>query len=358
MNKQAWIALTPGEPAGVGPELVVKLVQIALPAVPLAVCDPTLLERAAERCQLPLEIIPIEQAELLRTEQSEHRPGTIHCLPINMPRREIWGSPQPINAQYVLSTLKAAVEMCLQGYCQAMVTAPVHKGVINQAGIPFTGHTEFLAHQCGRKNVLMMLGDGQLRVALCTTHLPLAEVPKAITQERVATQLHLLTQGLKNQFGIAKPRVAVLGLNPHAGEGGHLGREELDIIQPAMTRMATHGMTLRGPLPADTAFTPQNLEQCDAILAMYHDQGLPPLKTLCFGRIVNVTLGLPIVRTSVDHGTALDIAGKNLADPSSLNIAYKMANDIIGNMTQQKGAQQKGHKSPISTGHSYSSPVR
>ena len=343
MNKQAWIALTPGEPAGIGPELVVKLAQKKLSAAPLVVCDPELLVRAAERCQLPLNIIPIENNESIIHRADDHQPGQVHCLPIKMRRREISGSPQPINAQYVLSTLKAAARLCLNGYCEGMVTAPVHKGVINQAGIPFTGHTEFLAHECGRKNVLMMLSDGKLRVALCTTHLPLQDVPKAITQELVATQLHLLAQGLKNQFGLAKPRIAVLGLNPHAGEGGHLGREELDVIQPAMTRMATHGMTLRGPLPADTAFTPHSLDDCDAILAMYHDQGLPPLKTLAFGKIVNVTLGLPIVRTSVDHGTALDIAGKNLADPGSLGIAFAMASDIANNIAQAKQAKAQHH---------------
>lgn len=334
MSKQAWIALTPGEPAGVGPELTVKLAQSQIPDCPLALCDPELLRRAAKRLETDLEVIEIDDPEQL--PEPMHRVGQIHCIPHKLMRREICGSPHPENAQYVLDTLSTAVKLCLDHNCQAMVTAPVHKGVINQAGIPFTGHTEYLAACCGRNNVLMMLSDGKIRVALCTTHLPLSEVPTAITRERVAVQLHLLTQGMRIQFGITKPRITVLGLNPHAGEGGHLGREELEIIQPAMTSMATHGMTLRGPLPADTAFTPHNLERCDAILAMYHDQGLPPLKALGFGKVVNITLGLPIVRTSVDHGTALDIAGKGLAELSSMLTAYRLASDIAANVRASK----------------------
>lgn len=335
MTESNWIAVTPGEPAGVGPELVVKLAHQALSACPLAISDPGLLERAAVRLNLPLELIRLDPE--LPLPPPQHQPGRLYCWPQSLARREICGSPHPENAQYVLNTLAAAVDLCLQQHCQAMVTAPVHKGVINQAGIPFTGHTEFLAERCGRNNVLMMLSDGRIRVALCTTHLPLAAVPAQITPERVATQLHLLGQGLRQQFGLVKPRIAVLGLNPHAGEGGHLGREELEIIQPAMTRMATQGMVLRGPLPADTAFTPNSLAHCDAILAMYHDQGLPALKAVGFGKVVNITLGLPIVRTSVDHGTALDIAGKNQADPNSLMLAYKLASEIAQNMSQHTG---------------------
>lgn len=328
MSSKSWIALTPGEPAGVGPELTVKLARQVLPAPVLAVCDPAMLERAARQTELPLhiELIPAD-GEL--PAAAVHQPGQIYCRAIELNRRECLGSPHADNAEYVLRTLREAATLCHARTCQALVTAPVHKGVINQAGIPFTGHTEYLAGLFGNRDVLMMLTDGRIRVALCTTHLALNQVPARITKERIINRLSQLAHGLRTQFGIVQPRITVLGLNPHAGEGGHLGVEELEIIQPAMMAAAVHGMHLRGPVPADTAFTPASLRQCDAILAMYHDQGLPPLKALGFGRVVNVTLGLPIIRTSVDHGTALDIAGKNKADVTSLRTAYDLALEMV-----------------------------
>ncbi|GAB4195995.1 MAG: 4-hydroxythreonine-4-phosphate dehydrogenase PdxA [Wenzhouxiangellaceae bacterium] len=323
LTADRWLALTAGEPAGVGPELCVRLALQPLPATPLAIADRALLQRAAARLGEELQLISVDRNALPLPQA--HQPGVLHVCEQALPRQETPGSPHPDNALYVLDCLSLAVALCAERRCAALVTAPVHKGVINQAGIAFTGHTEYLATACGSNQVLMMLADRQLRVALCTTHLPLSEVPRHITVERVQTQLRILERSLRRQFNIRQPRITVLGLNPHAGEGGHLGQEELTVIQPAMMALATQGMQLRGPIPADTAFNPPALAQCDAILAMYHDQGLPPLKALSFGRVVNITLGLPLIRTSVDHGTALDIAGRNQADVSSLRHAFEQA---------------------------------
>jgi len=229
------------------------------------------------------------------------------------------------NARYVLQTLQMAVDGCLGGQFQAMVTAPVQKSVINDAGIPFSGHTEFLAENTGTARVVMLLAAGDLRVALATTHLPLAQVPAAITAASLTATLRIIHADLAGKFGIAKPCIAVLGLNPHAGEGGHLGREEIEVINPVLELLRAEGMNLLGPLPADTAFSPKLLEQADAYLAMFHDQGLPVLKYAGFGNAVNITLGLPIVRTSVDHGTALDLAGTGAASDGSLRAALELA---------------------------------
>jgi 4-hydroxythreonine-4-phosphate dehydrogenase len=233
------------------------------------------------------------------------------------------------NAGYVLAALTRATDGCLTGEFDALVTGPVHKGVINDAGIPFSGHTEFLAERCKAKQVVMMLACPGLRVALATTHLPLAEVPRAITRERLTAVIEVLHADLRMKFGITNPRLLVCGLNPHAGEGGHLGREEIEIIAPVIRQLQQQGLPLKGPVPADTAFLPESLAGTDAVLAMYHDQGLPVLKARDFAHAVNVTLGLPFIRTSVDHGTALELAGTGRADPSSLHAAIDTALAMI-----------------------------
>src|SRR5690606_14870997 len=234
------------------------------------------------------------------------------------------------NAAYVLETLRRAGQGCIDGNFAGIITAPVHKGVINEAGVPFSGHTEFFAEQTGTEQVVMMLATRGLRVALVTTHLPLRNVADAITPERLKRVTRILHADLRDKFGIARPRILVCGLNPHAGEGGHLGREEIEIIEPALETLRSEGLDLIGPLPADTLFTPKHLENCDAVLAMYHDQGLPVLKYKGFGAAVNVTLGLPIVRTSVDHGTALDLAGTGRIDTGSLQVALETAYQMVG----------------------------
>jgi 4-hydroxythreonine-4-phosphate dehydrogenase len=238
------------------------------------------------------------------------------------------GHLDPANARYVLALLDAALEGCINGRFDAMVTAPVHKGVINDAGVPFSGHTEYLAEHTGTTLPVMLLVGGGLRVALATTHLPLAAVSAAVTAERLSAVLEVLDADLRTKFGIASPRILVCGLNPHAGEGGHLGREEIEVIAPTLQRLQRAGLQLTGPVPADTAFLPERLAGHDAVLAMYHDQGLPVLKRAAFGEGVNVTLGLPIVRTSVDHGTALDLAGTGRADAGSLHAAVRLAFEL------------------------------
>jgi 4-hydroxythreonine-4-phosphate dehydrogenase len=245
-------------------------------------------------------------------------PGQLEVLNLPLPRACHPGSLDPANAPHVLALLDRAIDGCMAGEFSALVTAPVHKGVINDAGIAFTGHTEYLAARTGTPRVVMMLAGGGLRVALATTHLALKDVPAAITQENLAHTLRILDHDLRRRFHLAAPRILVAGLNPHAGEGGHLGREEIDIINPVLEVLRAEGLQLIGPLPADTLFTPKQLARGDAVLSMYHDQGLPVLKFASFGRGVNITLGLPMVRTSVDHGTALDLAGMGQADPGSL----------------------------------------
>lgn len=274
---------------------------------------------------MPLEIIEV-------TDTSPDRPatpGSLHVRPVTLGQPATAGHLDPANASYVLETLRQATTCCQRGECSALVTAPVHKGVINDAGIPFTGHTEFLAEQTGGQSVMMLACPG-LRVALVTTHLPLREVADAITPATLTRVIRVLQQDLQQRFHIARPRILVCGLNPHAGEGGHLGREEMTIIEPTLEHLRTEGIDLYGPLPADTLFTPRYLEQADAVLAMYHDQGLPVLKHKGFGRAVNITLGLPIIRTSVDHGTACDLAGSGKADAGSLIEALQLAAQMAG----------------------------
>lgn len=317
------LVLTPGEPAGIGPECVLRL-RLDRPDEPLiAVADPDLLRSTAARFGLAVEIVTWQRGNPLPTG------AVLPCLPVSLAAPAVPGELNPANGNYVLETLRTAVERVQQGEAAALVTAPVHKGVINDAGAAFTGHTEFLADLAGVPRVVMMLAADALRVALVTTHLPLSAVPAAITAESVGSALRITSRALREQFGIAHPRIQVLGLNPHAGEGGHLGREDDAIIAPAMAALDHPDTTLIGPVPADTAFTPRALAQCDAVLAMYHDQGLPVLKHAGFGRAVNITLGLPFIRTSVDHGTALDIAARGEADASSLGHAVDQARRMV-----------------------------
>ncbi|WP_376693865.1 4-hydroxythreonine-4-phosphate dehydrogenase PdxA [Wenzhouxiangella sp. EGI_FJ10409] len=309
------LILTPGEPAGIGPELACRAA--ALDPGLILVADPDLLDRTIADLDLDTSVQVLDSIEAGAT-------GGIRCLPVKLARPVEPGRTDPANAEYVLECLRLAAGHCMAGRVHGLVTGPVHKGVINEAGVAFSGHTEFLAAQAGIEQVVMLLAAGRVRVALATTHLPLKQVPDAITAERLTRTLEILNAGLQQQFGLARPRIAVLGLNPHAGEGGHLGREEIEIIEPVIERLSPK-MALTGPLPADTAFVPDRLREFDAVLAMYHDQGLPVLKHVGFGHAVNVTLGLPFIRTSVDHGTALDVAGTGRADSGSLSAAINMA---------------------------------
>lgn len=325
------LALTPGEPAGIGPDLCVAAAQLPQPNELIAICDPDLLAARADALGLPLTLEPFVPTAAPQATP----PGTLRYQASDRLAAAVTaGRLQPANAGYVLATLRAACDGCLAGRWDALVTGPVHKGIINDAGFTFSGHTEFLAQRCAPAGgppptPVMLLTAPGLRVALATTHLPLAAVPKAITAPRLEHVLRILDDGLRSWFGIERPRILVCGLNPHAGEGGHLGHEEQHVIAPLLERLIGEGMDLVGPLPADTLFVPRRLEQADAVLAMYHDQGLPVLKHLGFGQAVNVTLGLPIVRTSVDHGTALDLAGSGRADPGSLNAAIALASEVV-----------------------------
>ncbi|HEY5791178.1 MAG TPA: 4-hydroxythreonine-4-phosphate dehydrogenase PdxA, partial [Gammaproteobacteria bacterium] len=306
------IALTPGEPAGIGPDICVQLAQRDWPVELVAFADPGLLSARAAQLGLPLRLAPVEPGAAPRAQAA----GTLTVAPVALEQPVSCGRLDPRNAGYVLETLRRATAACTAGQCAALVTGPVHKGVINESGVPFSGHTEFLAELAGGTPV-MMLACPELRVALATTHLPLAAVPQALTGELLERVLRVLDHDLRLRFGCAAPRILVCGLNPHAGEDGHLGREEIEVIAPALARLRAGGLDLVGPLPADTAFTPPRLRDADAVLALYHDQGLPVLKHVGFGRAVNITLGLPIVRTSVDHGTALELAGSGQADAGS-----------------------------------------
>ncbi|TVQ85821.1 MAG: 4-hydroxythreonine-4-phosphate dehydrogenase PdxA [Chromatiaceae bacterium] len=323
------LALTPGEPAGIGPDLLVRIAQrptTERPAARLvAVCDPELLLGRARALGLGLRLLPVTAAPATTVQPA----GTLDLLDAaRLAQPAHPGVLDPTNAGYVLATLAAACDGCLHGQFDALVTGPIHKGVINDAGLPFSGHTEFLAARCGAEPVMLLVAPG-LRVALATTHLPLAAVPAALTRPHLHGLIRRLDQGLRDGFGIARPRILVCGLNPHAGEGGHLGQEEQHIIAPVLAELRAAGLDLIGPLPADTAFVPPRLATVDAVLAMYHDQGLPVLKHLGFGQAVNVTLGLPFIRTSVDHGTALDLAGSDRADPGSLLAALDLALQML-----------------------------
>lgn len=318
------IALTPGEPAGIGPDLVARLAADGAAAELVAIGDPQLIAARARQLGIQLELLPYQRGTAAQPSPPGHL--LVDARPLRVPAQA--GRLDAANSGYVLDTLNRAATGCLAGEFAAMVTAPVHKGVINDAGIAFSGHTEYLAGLTGAAQPVMLLVAGSLRVALLTTHLPLRAVPDAITGARIEAVARVLHDGLVTAFGIARPRIAVLGLNPHAGESGHLGNEEQSVIGPALARLRSAGLAVQGPLPADSAFTPAALAQCDAVLAMYHDQGLPVLKHAGFGHAVNLTLGLPILRTSVDHGTALELAGSGRADAGSLHAALALAIDI------------------------------
>ncbi|MGB4336606.1 MAG: 4-hydroxythreonine-4-phosphate dehydrogenase PdxA [Chromatiaceae bacterium] len=320
------IVITPGEPAGIGPELCAQVAHTDSTAQWVVIADPDLLRDRAQRMGLDLEWV-LYDPDAPRLPQ---RAGILQVLPLALRHPSQPGRLDTANAAYVLDCLERACDGCLTGEFDALVTGPVHKGVINDAGFPFSGHTEFLAARCGADPVMMLAAPG-LRVALATTHLPLRQVADHITPEGLERVIRILDRDLRQRFAIARPRLLVCGLNPHAGEGGHLGREEIEIIAPLLARLRTEGgLDLVGPLAADTAFVPDHLAQADAVLAMYHDQGLPVLKHLGFGNAVNVTLGLPIVRVSVDHGTALDLAGTGRADPGSMKAALKTALEMVG----------------------------
>ena len=304
------LALVPGEPAGIGPELAVRLAQrVDLSTQCTAYADPDVLRQAATTLQLPLELLPADEAVT--------RIGQLRLIEHRLPTPARAGYPDPTNSPAVIAALDAAARDCLEGHMHGLVTGPFHKAAINDGGVAYTGTTERIAQQAG-SDVVMMLARPGLRVALVTTHLPLRAVADAITRERVERIITITADAMQRDFGIAKPRIAVLGLNPHAGEDGHLGREELDILIPVIDRLCARGLHLDGPLPADTAFLPHKLAQFDAVVAMYHDQGLPVLKSSGLEHAVNITLGLPYPRVAVDHGTALDIAGRGLATPDSL----------------------------------------
>lgn len=325
------IALTAGEPAGIGPDLCLQLATEPCAHQRVIIADPDLLAARASQLGLDIELLPYDPAQPARPQ----RAGQISVLPVPLTTTCQPGKLNPANARYVLETLRLGGQGCIDRQFAAVVTAPVHKGVINDAGVPFSGHTEFFADQTGTRQVVMMLACPGLRVALATTHLPLREVADAINTESLERVIRILQADLQDKFGIAEPRILVCGLNPHAGEGGHLGREEIDIIIPLLDRLRGEGMVLEGPLPADTLFTAKHLDHADAVLAMYHDQGLPVLKHKGFGQAVNVTLGMPIIRTSVDHGTALDLAGTGRADVGSLRVALDTAISMIEARSRQ-----------------------
>ncbi len=320
------IAITPGEPAGIGPDLCVLLSQTTFQCQPILYCDPELIKSRAEQLGMTVTLNRVNFSEPAIIPS----PGHLNVEPVRLDNKVRPGIADSANARYILDSLTQASSACMKGACQALVTGPIHKGIINQAGIPFSGHTEFLGELTGGKAVMMLVSP-TMRVALLTTHIPLRDVVNQIKTERLNSVLTVLHQDLICQFGISKPRILVCGLNPHAGEDGHIGSEEIDIIKPALAQLREQGMTLMGPLPADTVFTPHLLKQCDVVLAMYHDQGLAPLKQTGFGKAVNVTLGLPIIRTSVDHGTALDLAGTGKIDTGSMQLAIELATRLAKN---------------------------
>lgn len=317
------IAVTPGEPAGIGPDISLQLAEQAIDCRLVFFADADLMHERAEMLASAVNIIELKQL----SDARPHTPGTLQLYPIALNKPAIAGQPDPANAGYVLECLRSVVHAIEHNLVDALVTGPVHKGIINQAGINFTGHTEYLA-ALTHAHPVMMLATQTLRVALATTHLPLSQVSQAITIDSLTQVIEILHHDLIEHFSIPKPRILICGLNPHAGEDGHLGREEIDIINPVIEKLKARGMDLTGPLPADTLFTPKYLQQADAVLAMYHDQGLPVLKHVGFGRAVNITLGLPIVRTSVDHGTALSLAGSGKADSNSLRTATELAIEL------------------------------
>ena len=318
------IAITPGEPAGIGPDLVVQAAQRERQMPWLVIADKNMLAARAHLLQLPLTLDDNLQSPSLL-------PGYLTVLHTPLANTVIPGQLDAANVPGVMAALDAAIAGCMRGDYSALLTGPMQKSVVNDAGIAFSGHTEYLAEKSGVEDVVMLLMTDAMRVALATTHLPLAQVSNALTQPLLERRLHILNNTLRQQFAVAQPRILVAGLNPHAGEGGHLGSEEINVIQPVCEHLRSQGMDLVGPLPADTLFTPKYLQHADAVMSMFHDQGLPVLKYSGFGQAVNVTLGLPFIRTSVDHGTALDIAGSGDADLGSLLAALTVASELITN---------------------------
>ena len=300
---------------------MLALAALDWPVELVVIADPELIQSRAQAMGKSITLLPYDPA----LGPQPQRAGTLTIAAVKLAKPALPGVLDEANGLYVLETLKRASDGNMSGEFAAVVTGPVHKGIINKAGVSFSGHTEFFAQQAKVPDVVMLLAAPGLRVAQVTTHIPLAYVAKAITEDRLTKIIHILHAELKSKFGLPHPKIYVCGLNPHAGEDGHLGREELDIIQPTLDALRAEGMDLIGPLPADTLFTPKNLKQCDAVLAMYHDQGLPVLKHRGFGAAVNITLGMPIIRTSVDHGTALDLAGTGEIDTGSLHIALETA---------------------------------
>jgi 4-hydroxythreonine-4-phosphate dehydrogenase len=314
-----------GEPAGIGPDISLALASRPFAARIVVLGDPDLLAERARLLEQRVDLKPCEDLAAL----APHRPGSLQVLPVPAAARVTAGTLDPRNAPYVLTMLRRATELCVAGTAQALVTAPVQKSVISQSGVAFSGHTEFLAELTRAPQPVMLLAGKTLRVALATTHLPLRSVAAALERGKLESLIRVLNRDLARRFRIPKPRLLVLGLNPHAGESGTIGTEEQTVIEPAVRTLAAEGLDVRGPVSADTAFTPESLQRCDAVVAMYHDQGLPVLKALSFGEIVNVTLGLPIVRTSVDHGTALSLAGTGRARPDSLFAAVELALQLV-----------------------------
>ena len=323
------IAITPGEPAGVGPDLTIELAQRDWPVELVVVACPQMLQERAKLLGLPLTLNQYQADQPAKPQAA----GSLTVFPMPTAEPVIVGELNQANGSYVVETLRVASEKNISGEFDAVVTGPVHKGLINKAGIAFSGHTEYFAHQANCSDVVMMLATEGLRVALVTTHIPLAYVSKAITPERLQKVTRILHEDLKEKFGIANPRIYICGINPHAGEDGHLGREEIEVMVPALAELSAEGMDLVGPLPADTIFQEKYLSDADAILTMYHDQGLPVLKYKGFGSSVNITLGLPFIRTSVDHGTAVDLAGKREADTGSFYQALTTAIDLANNQS-------------------------
>ncbi len=329
------LAITAGEPAGIGPDLCLMLASRSFPAQLVIIADPELLDQRARELNLPVNLQKFDP-----DDRALSKPGTLLVAPVSLHSACKTGQLNRQNSAYVLETLELATQGCQDGTFDALVTAPVHKGIINDADIPFSGHTEFLAEQTNTKKVVMMLATEGLRVALATTHLPLANVSAAITRDSLNQVINILHREMQVKFGLPQPNILVCGLNPHAGEDGHLGTEELDTIIPVLEQCRSVGMNLTGPLPADTLFNPELLKSADAVLAMYHDQGLPVLKYKGFGKAVNITLGLPIIRTSVDHGTALDLAGKGTASPGSLYTAIDAALEMVSGMCRSVSARR------------------
>ncbi|GAA6146156.1 4-hydroxythreonine-4-phosphate dehydrogenase PdxA [Thalassolituus maritimus] len=323
------LAITAGEPAGIGPDLCVDIAQRSLDVDVVVITDPAVLRDRAQTLGLPLTLHEFGSTD------ARSGNGHLTVCPVEVNHPVTAGELQTANGSFVVETLRIAAEGCTDGRWDGIVTAPVHKGVINDCGIAFSGHTEYFRDFCGVEEVVMMLATEDLRVALVTTHLPLKDVAAACTADRIKRVSRILNADLKHFFGIREPHILVAGLNPHAGEDGHLGREEIDTIIPALNELRAEGVNLTGPLPADTLFTPKYLQNADAALAMFHDQGLPVLKFHGFGRAANITLGMPIVRTSVDHGTALDLAGTGKADSGSLLTALRVGAQMAANRRKE-----------------------